>query len=156
MRYHNIRVAHKLFIISIIFLIFESVFTACRSPIGMASETQGMTSMAELHTTVTLGIGRKIAIQKEDLVVRFISVLKDSHCPIGVRCIWEGDAEILIEVADGRGDTKSFTLHTSQRFKQEETINQYKFQLISLKPYPQRDVDIKPESYELTLLVDKK
>jgi hypothetical protein len=49
----------------------------------------------------------------------------------------------------------SFTLHTSKRFKRVETYLHYKIQIITLSPYPQKDVELEPEMYTLTLVVNK-
>jgi hypothetical protein len=121
---------------------------------SIASEKKGGTIIISLNTGFVLGIKQEATLQDADLLIRFVSVVKDSRCPKGVKCIWEGDAEVLIEVKKGR-ETELLNLHTSQRFKQEEMFESFRIKLTALTPYPEKDVEINPEKYMSTLLVKK-
>lgn len=46
------------------------------------------------------------------LGVTFVKVLSDSRCPINARCIWAGDAEVLLRVQVGLQKARFVTLHT--------------------------------------------
>ncbi len=135
--------------------IFMVLFSACSSSLGIASETREDASMASLNRDFLLKLGEGAVIQDEGLLIRFVSVKKDSRCPKGVKCMWEGDAEILLEVRKDRGKNKTLSLHTSQRFNRDEIIDSFRIKLISLMPYPEKDRDIKPEDYISTLIVEK-
>ena len=155
MPFRNHDAIYHIFEILICCFVFAAIFSACGSPMSIASENKEVTMMTSLNTDFMLKIGKEAAIQEEDLLIRFVSVNKDSRCPKGVKCIWEGDAEVLLEVRKGREEIKTFTLHTSQRFNQAELFGSFRIKLISLIPYPEKNMEIKPESYVSTLFVAK-
>lgn len=89
------------------------------------------------------------------LRVRFASVADDSRCPVGVNCIWEGDAEVRLAVRAGGGREAEVTLHTSDRFGREARHVGHVFKLVALAPHPQAETKINPADYVLTLTVTK-
>lgn len=94
----------------------------------------------------------------EGLKVKFAAVPADSRCPIGVTCVWEGDAEVRLEVRAGEGsggDASTVTLHTSQRFGREARHAGRLFRLLALEPHPRADTKLDPADYVLTLSVTK-
>ena len=155
MRCHNLDIIPKIVFIAIYVILIGTVSTACRSHQGMALEKEEGMAMAFLNKEFVLAIGQGAIFQEEDLLIRFIAVMKDSRCPKGVKCMWEGDVEILVEIGKSGEIPISFTLHTSKRFKRVETYLHYKIQIITLAPYPQKDVELEPEMYTLTLVVNK-
>lgn len=82
-----------------------------------------------------------------NLTIRFIAVLEDSRCPIGLECVWEGNAEIKIEV-----NQKTFRLNTTLEPKELEFMD-YKIRLISVYPYPVENEVINPDEYKIKLLI---
>jgi hypothetical protein len=49
----------------------------------------------------------------QGLKVTFVSVRNDSRCPINARCIWEGDAEVVLRVTVGNRKPQEVILHTT-------------------------------------------
>jgi hypothetical protein len=43
-----------------------------------------------------LNIGQIAWIESEDLYIEFIDITEDSRCPVGVICVWEGQATALL------------------------------------------------------------
>lgn len=59
-----------------------------------------------------LRVGQTVEFDK-DLRVKFIKVVNDSRCPVGVQCVWAGDAEVLLQVQVGLMEPKLVNLHTT-------------------------------------------
>lgn len=103
---------------------------------------------------IKVKVGRKVVFKGEALTVRFDAVASDSRCPEGALCIWEGDADVKVEVKAGR-KTRLFHLHTSQRYAQEEKFGGYIVRLISLSPRPRAGERLKAEDYVAILKITK-
>jgi hypothetical protein len=110
---------------------------------------------AVLDKEFKIKYGQVLTVKGEGLKVKFDSVPEDSRCPTDVKCVWEGDAKILIGVK--RGQAKAFTieLHTNGRFNQTGKYQNYIIKLIAVNPYPKTSAKIKPSDYVATLLVTK-
>jgi hypothetical protein len=99
--------------------------------------------------------GEELTVKREDLKVKFDSLLEDSRCPSDVKCIWAGDANILISVKKARADAAKIELHTSGAFKRSGKYQRYVIKLVTLTPYPRSQDSRKPNDYVATLLVTK-
>ncbi len=155
MRFRNIGIIQKMVIVSAYCLAIGVIASACRSSVGITSEKEEVTMMAGLNKAFTLGIGKEAILQEEELMIRFVTIEKDSRCPTGMKCVWEGDAEVSLEVKVLGRVAKAITLHTSKRFDQEEKYSLYTLRLVSLTPYPKKGEEINPEDYIVTLRVQK-
>jgi hypothetical protein len=85
------------------------------------------------------------------LDVKFASVVGDSRCPADVLCVWEGNAEVAIDVAMTGEDQASLRLNTNPSFATEATYLSYTIELIGLEPYPRTDSE-PDEPYWATLV----
>ena len=47
------------------------------------------------------------------LKITFLAVRNDSRCPINAKCIWAGDAEVVLRVKAGSQAARRVTLHTN-------------------------------------------
>ncbi len=47
------------------------------------------------------------------LKITFLAVRNDSRCPINAKCIWAGDAEVVLRVKAGNQAARKVTLHTN-------------------------------------------
>ena len=111
---------------------------------------------AVLGREFKLGYGRETVVEGSGLRVKFAEVVADSRCPVGVTCVWEGDAEVRLDVAGAGGaEASQVTLHTSDRFGRESKHAGYVFKLVSLTPQPKADSKLNPSDYVLTLSVSK-
>ena len=86
----------------------------------------------------TLRVGQSIRFD-ENLWVTFVKVSSDSRCPMNARCIWAGDAEVVLFVKVGLRPPEVVTLHTN-----EDPRN------VVLSALPDGMVGI-PKSYIMTL-----
>lgn len=83
------------------------------------------------------------------------SVLNDSRCPTGVLCIWEGNAEVKLRFENLNENPIYFNLNTNSRFTTETIIDNYKFTLVGLNPYPIIGVKHPQNLYKAKLIVKK-
>ena len=88
--------------------------------------------------TFSLRYGNQRTIARGELTIRFVTVMEDSRCPIGVNCVWAGNAKIKVRVTDRRGRSKVMELNTSGEPRGGQfgrvTIN-----LVNLTPQPRQN-----------------
>jgi hypothetical protein len=75
-----------------------------------------------------LGQSRTVA----GLVVRFDSVLSDSRCKPGVRCVWEGDAVVAVALDGGEDGHKVAELHSNAQFPHTADHSGHRVALVSV------------------------
>ena len=75
--------------------------------------------------------------------------INDSRCPSDVVCVWEGKADVKINVIS---PVKGIiTLSTYDHLT--DTIGNYSFKLVDISPYPVSTKTIKIEEYNVTLKI---
>lgn len=87
--------------------------------------------------TFTLRGGSQRKVARGELTIKFISVLEDSRCPVGVNCITAGNAKIQVKVTDRRGRTKVVELNTNREPKGDK-FGKYGINLVNLSPEPKQ------------------
>jgi hypothetical protein len=100
---------------------------------------------------VVLAPGETAPVQ--GLVLRFEGVSADSRCPLGVTCVWEGDAVVIVTASQPPAAGNAVELHTSGRFPQEGAHGRYRIELVSLVPQPREGETVPPRQYRATLRV---
>lgn len=112
---------------------------------------------AEAQTVreIKVGIGRTKSIVRDRLNLRFLTVVEDSRCPIGVNCIQAGNAQIKVQISKPGGQPKIFELNTNGP-NQSIMVEGYEVKLTSLTPHPKAGVSIRPGSYTATISVAKR
>jgi hypothetical protein len=94
--------------------------------------------------------------------IRFVGVAQDSRCPTQVRCVWQGDAAVVVEsalVSDrARGEVRLDTLHTTTSGGPGTgpdivELGIFELRLVSLTPYPETPGSIRPAEYVATFLI---
>lgn len=111
--------------------------------------------MASLNIGFQLKHNETALIESEGLSVEFLNVAEDSRCPVGVECIWAGQAVIELEIAHDGNPIEIITL-ISQAGRDElalKQINGYLFRLEKVEPPRTKDVELKQSDYEITLTV---
>jgi hypothetical protein len=121
---------------------------------------------ATLDSPFQLKVGQTGLVEPQGPSVEFIEVVEDSRCPIGVDCVWEGRARILIRVSSS-GDvlgfgTRELTLEAGQVDRAADSVagvfDTYLFELLALDPYPRAaggDAEVVQPDYTATLVVSK-
>ena len=128
------------------FLVFFAATTA--DPLSGTKE-------AALNEEFEIKFGQQVSIKKEGLKISFSSVAEDSRCPTGVDCIWAGNGKVVLKLSKWRKRTALMNLNTGVDPKQDD-YREYDIKLVSLNPYPAKDVNIKKREYVATLVVSKK
>ena len=77
--------------------------------------------------------------------------INDSRCPSDVICIWQGKAELKIEVISPVSGT--LILNTYNHLN--DTLGNYSFELKDVSPYPISTATIDPEDYIVTLKISE-
>ncbi len=95
------------------------------------------------------------ALVSNDALIRFVDVVGDSRCPIGVECFWEGDAEVLLELKRSGYTPKQFTLHTYREMTTDTVVDGVRVRLLRLDPYPVYQVPTDKKDYVATVLLDR-
>jgi hypothetical protein len=118
-----------------------------------AALTQGD---ARLGKEFSIKAGQQLKIDGVDVQVKFVGVPQDSRCPTGVNCVWEGNAEVALNLSYDKC-TSNLTLntHKSPQTVQEEMAGGFRVKLIKLDPHPRADKKTSPADYVATLLITK-
>jgi heat shock protein HslJ len=90
-----------------------------------------------------------------DVFVRFDGVVDDSRCPLGMLCIWAGDASVLVTMTVGT-TAYSGDLHTNSSVgPQTFTAAGYDVTLVEVDPVRMQNTEILPDQYSVVLKVSK-
>lgn len=112
---------------------------------------------AETGKEFTLPVGDSISVGAHRLT--FEKVLEDSRCPMNARCVWEGNARILLGMTgtDPSGQpaqTRPIELNTSERFATRAEFANGFVRLVQLDPTPMTGEKV--TAYTALLVVDPK
>jgi len=108
-----------------------------------------------LGDSFSLAVGQSASIDGEDFVIKFIDIVADSRCPLGVECIWQGEVACLVEIThSGTGQQRVLTYPGLTQEPSEVQFGSYQF-TFSVEPYPEAGKEIKKGEYRLNLLVTK-
>jgi len=127
-----------------IFLLATVILLGC-SRHGEVITTQ---PNAKLDEPFQLKVGQTASFA-DGFKVSFVSVPNDSRCPIGVSCVWAGNATVILKSGDGI-DTLN-TISPSPILR-----GQYTIKMDSLTPYPVYRNTIPPSAYVVALVVSSR
>jgi len=88
----------------------------------------------------------------ETILITFQNVGEDSRCPKGAVCIWQGNARIVLKVAQ-QDTSVNTTLEPKEITYSRPDGYQYTIRLVSVSPYPDTSQQIKLENYSIKLVV---
>jgi hypothetical protein len=101
---------------------------------------------------VVVDYGQEVRVGSSMLRVAFTGV-EDSRCPMGMLCVWQGNAAVDLAVAAGSGPSYPLRLNTSLDPQQAEWQG-LRFSLVEVRPAPRADTPTKKEDYSITLRID--
>jgi hypothetical protein len=107
-----------------------------------------------LDSNVELKAGQSAAVTGESFTLTFERVASDSRCPVGVQCVWAGDAVVRLAVTGPKGEPGTVELHT-QQLAREATFQGFKIRLVQLLPAPSASDKIPADRYVATLVVSR-
>ncbi len=83
-----------------------------------------------------------------------ITEIRDSRCPEGVQCVWQGEVTVKGEWTENNNKS-SFEIHSVVNDQTKQPTG-YTIKIVDAKPYPKYDSESKPEDLVVTLLIQKK
>lgn len=104
----------------------------------------------KLNEEIQIKFGESVTLEKGRLTIKFKSLAEDSRCPQGVVCVWEGNAEVILEVLK-----KEIALNTALD-PNEKVVGDYNIQLQDVIPYPKAGEKLKSKDYSIKILVSRK
>ncbi len=82
------------------------------------------------------------AIPVNNMSVTLLKVVSDSRCPIGVTCIWAGEAKVLVQIKkDGKIEEKEIIITPNSTANSNSFIasdGKFNINAIDLLPYPEK------------------
>jgi hypothetical protein len=104
---------------------------------------------------LTLKTGDVRSSKSDNLKIKVLKI-GDSRCPIGVVCIWQGEATVNLAVIE----TSSFdeaigTIELSTFHHPVDTVSNFIFKLIDVLPYPKYGVEVPDSEKSVVLKIDK-
>jgi hypothetical protein len=108
-----------------------------------------------INDTIEIRIGEVYCNQANGIRLECDSLVGDSRCPIGATCVWEGNAELSFILEQDGDQLHEFNLNTNPGFRNDTTINDLRYKLLDLIPYPELDVDRNIEDYTIQLIIYK-
>jgi hypothetical protein len=130
---------------TLLFLALIAAACSSDSPAGPDEPTLGKPFDVRANETAVLA--------SEGLRITFQKVRNDSRCPEGVSCVWEGDAEVVLQVETAPEDRAEMGLHTNHRFPSAASFLKYRVVLQELRPLANASKPVAPEDYVATLVV---
>ncbi|HEV2860590.1 MAG TPA: hypothetical protein VGX48_06270 [Pyrinomonadaceae bacterium] len=118
----------------------------------------GAAESARVGREFKVRVGQVVTFGGESLRLRFREVAEDSRCPVGVACVWAGNAEVMLEVGGRRGGLKrtlKLNTNASSQKAGEGKYGRFTIKLVELNPRPSREGKIAAGGYTATLLVVK-
>jgi hypothetical protein len=136
-------------------LVLALATAACASTAAPAGSLPGApTPVSASQQSVELRVGGSVQVEGTRVTLTFATVADDSRCPVGVSCVWEGDAAIELRAeADGE-KPETVRLHTSDRFPREARVHGVTVTLERLEPQPTADGPVAPAAYRVALRLD--
>lgn len=120
---------------------------ACATPSQPSPGNDKTTGvLAQAGPEFQLAIGETARIDGTTSRITFRSVAEDSRCPADVRCVWAGNARLLLTLStDGRGDS-SISVNTGIE-PRSALVSGHLLRVTSLTPQPRAGIAIPPNSY---------
>jgi hypothetical protein len=103
-----------------------------------------------LNDTLNVTFKDTLFNYEKNIWLSFDSLITDSRCPIGVICVWEGNARVSLVFNAIR-----FNLNTHKSFTNDTTILNYQINLINVWPYPHIDSLYTNDQYSAEIIVNK-
>ena len=118
-----------------------------------ASGARAPVPRVRLGDTFRLSVGQTAVVAGEPLTVRFVTVIEDSRCPLGVQCVSAGAGRIQVSIHAADRDPSVVVLSTDPPQPNRVVYAPYVVALVALDPRP-RQTSV-PPIYVATLRVTR-
>ncbi len=126
----------------------ERIFNSFLSPIS--DKKTDFNPVLTLKDTLNIAYRDTLFNHEENIWLSFDSLIADSRCPIGVQCIWEGNAEVSLIF-----NSIQFNLNTHGSYTRDTTISTYHIGLMDVRPHPHIDSLYTKNQYSVKVMVTK-
>jgi len=96
----------------------------------------------------------EVLVKNEGLRIEFQAVAEDSRCPVNVKCVWTGNAKVVLRLSKAGKHNATINLNTGLDPK-HLSYQGYDIKLVEVTPQRKEGVTIKSGGYAVTLLVTK-
>jgi hypothetical protein len=110
--------------------------------------------LARDSETIALKVGQQKSAGKGAVVVKFLSVEEDSRCPVGVQCVWAGNAKIKVKIGYAGGDSKVVEMNTASGPKGDQ-LSGWAINLTNLTPLPSKNGKTRAPRYTATFTISR-
>ena len=131
-------------------LFLAAILTGCSSG-GYGPTDSGSPSLSD--GSVSVSIGETTAVGATGVTITFRAVTEDSRCPLNAVCVWEGNGQVALTLANGYGATRDATLNTSLEPRRIDYAG-LRITLSGLAPYPAGN-PIDPADYVATFRIER-
>ena len=97
--------------------------------------------------------GQTVTIKHTKINITFDSVLNDSRCPIELRCVWAGNAEVKLILQ--RSSKKTSAIVNTGIKNRAIEYRGYRIQLLKLNPGRKKGEITLPNQYEATFQINR-
>jgi hypothetical protein len=101
---------------------------------------------------VRLRLNDVATVRGTNVRVKFVGVAADSRCPIDAVCVWQGDAEVKLEVMQTRDVLRRETLHTGIE-PRSLVVEDYRVELLEVAPATTSTDTIRQREYSVRLRI---
>ena len=140
------------FIAFIIFLLSAFLYSGCELFQRDCYCSNYAAEELTLNDTVELRYSELYCNSKHEFRLSFDS-LSDGRCPIGMLCLWEGNARVKLIIQQPGKNISTFWLNTFDGFLTDTTVYGIRYELIDLLPYPEVDKDYSLDDFILHLKI---
>lgn len=113
-----------------------------------------LTAEAQTEQQIKVLVGKQKKASRSKLIVKFESLTEDSRCPVGVNCVWAGNAKIKVTVQQGNDPAETFEMNTNLGAK-GANYGSFYINLLSLTPTPAANVRINRNAYAATFSINR-
>lgn len=119
------------------------------------TEMQKTSISTSLDSSFQLMHNQTAVIESENLSVKFLNVAEDSRCPVGVICVWQGQAKIELEIKqkDRQPENLTLTSLAGRDELAEKEIDGYFIRLLTVEPSRKPDQELTLPEYRITLII---
>ena len=121
------------------------------SPLGTVEPPRAVS----LDQPFALSIGERVHTDGQALRISFEAVVEDSRCPVGVVCVWEGNARVRLAVQHRGEEPIPVELDTSTRPTPAAGVAGYRIELERVEPDPKPQGEVPRERYRAHLRVTR-
>ena len=109
---------------------------------------------ATLNQNFDVKAGNRVVIQNEGLNISFQTVSEDSRCPENAKCVWTGNAKVVLRLSKAGRRAATINLNTGLDPK-HISYQGYDIKLVGVKPPQKRNTPINKDDYVITLTITK-